>query len=78
MMNIGSLIDIYRMTELKPETRSAIIIKLGKAFNDTMGMNITQPIVYELVELLEPTNEILKDLWFCNAAGKELPTIKEN
>lgn len=49
------------MTELDPKTRARIIIKLGKAINDTMGMNITEPIVYELVLILEPENPILAD-----------------
>lgn len=55
------IIEIFRMTELDPKTRARIIIKLGKAINDTMGMNITEPIVYELVLILEPENPILAD-----------------
>lgn len=55
------LIEIYRMNEIDPKTRARIIIKLGRAINDQMGMNITEPIVYELVKLLDSENDILSD-----------------
>jgi len=55
------LIDVFRMEELSKETRIKLIIKLGQAFNDTYSMNITEPVVYELVKILDPFNAILKD-----------------
>lgn len=59
-MNIGSLVEVFRMTEIKSSTRAAIIIKLGRAINASMAMNITEPIVYELVMILDPENSIIK------------------
>ena len=53
------LIEVFRMTEIDSKTRVKIIIKLGRAINDQMGMNITEPLVYELVMILDPENEIL-------------------
>lgn len=55
------LIEVFRMNEIAPKTRAAIIIKLGNGINDTMGMNITEPIVIELVKLLDPENETIKN-----------------
>lgn len=55
------IIEIFRMNEIAPKTRAKIIIKLGKAINDEMGMNISEPIVYELVSILDLENEILTD-----------------
>ena len=55
------IIEVFRMSEISAKVRARIIIKLGRGINDQMGMNVTEPIVYELVSLLEPTNPILKD-----------------
>ena len=55
------IIEIFRMTEIDSKIRARIIIKLGRAINDQMGMNITEPIVYELVKLLDKENDILSD-----------------
>lgn len=54
------LIEVFRMNEIAAKTRARIIIKLGIAINDQQGRNITEPIVYELVQILDPENEILK------------------
>jgi hypothetical protein len=51
------LIEVFRMSELKVETRIKIIMKLGKAINHEHGMNITEPLVYELVKALDPENK---------------------
>lgn len=56
-----SIIDVFRMNEVKPETRAKVIIKLGRAINHQYAMNITNELVYELVSILDPNNEILKD-----------------
>lgn len=64
------LIEIFRMEELKPETRINIIIKLGDAINEEYAMNITEPIVYELVKVLNPSHEILNKERYT----KHLPT----
>jgi myosin-crossreactive antigen len=59
--NISSLIDVYRMEEIDPKTRAKIIHKLGMAIDDSYGMSITPPIVYQLVKLLDPENQIFQD-----------------
>jgi len=56
-----SLIDVFRMDEIDPKTRAKIIIRLGAAINDQYMRNITEPLVYELVSILDPENTILKD-----------------
>jgi myosin-crossreactive antigen len=55
------LIEVFRMNEIDPKIRARIIIKLGKAINDKMSMNTTEPIVFELVKLLDEENDILSD-----------------
>lgn len=55
------IIEVFRMNEINPKTRAKIIIKLGRAINDQFGMNITEPIVYELIKLLDSENKILSD-----------------
>lgn len=61
---MNSIIEVFRMTELKPQTRAKIIIKLGILINNQHGSNVTEPIVVELVSLLDPENEILKDEYY--------------
>lgn len=56
-----ALIQVFRMTEVNAQTRAKIIIRLGQAINDKMAMNITEPLVYELVKELDPENPILTD-----------------
>ena len=51
------LIEIFRMTEISIPVRCRIIISLGRAINDEHGMNITEPLVYELVKQLDPENK---------------------
>ncbi len=61
MSGVSTLIEIFRMTEISASVRANLIIGLGKVINNENGMNITEPIVYELVKILEPDNSILKD-----------------
>lgn len=56
---MNALIEVFRMTEIRPETRARIIIQLGVAINDQYASNITEPLVYELVKQLDPQNPIL-------------------
>ena len=56
-----AIIDAFRMEEVSKETRAKIIIKLGRAINDEYAMNITEGLVFELVSILDPDNEILTD-----------------
>ena len=54
--DMHELIEVFRMNEVSIATRCKIIIKLGRTINDEHGMNITEPLVYELVKLLDPDN----------------------
>lgn len=67
MMN--SLIEVFIMTEVSPKQRAKIIIQLGHAINAQFAMNITEGLVYELVAVLDPENEILKDIFYMKKAG---------
>lgn len=60
-MSISTLVEVFRMNELSEATRVRLIIKLGRAINDEVGMNLTEPIVLELVGLLDENNPILSD-----------------
>ena len=65
------LIEVFRMTELAAKTRARLIIKLGKALNWELGSNITEPIVLELVAILDPENPVLRDEHYLRIAGEE-------
>lgn len=52
-----ALIEVFRMDEISSATRCKIIIKLGSAINAEHCMNITEPLVYELVKALDPDNK---------------------
>jgi len=54
------LIEVFRMNEVSISVRCRIIIKLGHAINAEHGMNITEPLVYELVKLLDPDNKYVE------------------
>ena len=61
MSNISSLIDVFKMEEIEKKTRASVIIQLGGAINYEFGSNATEPLVYELVKILDPENVILKN-----------------
>lgn len=63
------LIEIFRMDELSKENRVRLIIKMGILINNQYGGNITEAVVYELVKLLDPNNNILKDPHYMHYAG---------
>jgi len=46
------------MEEVSKKTRAEVIIKLGRLINDSFSSNITEPLVIELVKLLDPSNAI--------------------
>jgi len=52
-----ALIDVFRMNEVSVNVRCRIIIQLGKAINYEYAMNITEPLVYELVKQLDSENK---------------------
>ncbi len=58
---MNALIEVFRMSEISEKTRASIIIKLGMFINNQYSMNITEPLVFELVNLLDKDNPILKD-----------------
>ncbi|MDR3243260.1 MAG: hypothetical protein LBT79_00765 [Elusimicrobiota bacterium] len=55
------LIEVFRMNEISPKIRASIIIKLGSLINNQFSANITEPIVWELVKILDPTNKIINE-----------------
>ena len=57
---MNALIEVFRMAEIEPKTRAKVIIKLGDAINYQFGSNVTEPLVYELVKLLDPQNPVLE------------------
>jgi hypothetical protein len=60
-IKMKSLIEVFRMTEVSKKVRANIIVKLGIAINDKYAMNITQPLVAELVYQLDAEHEIFKN-----------------
>ena len=54
---MNELIAVFRMNEVSIDVRCRIIIKLGHAINAQYAMNITEPLVYELVKQLDPGNK---------------------
>ncbi len=69
MSNISSLIDVFKMDELKEETRIKILNKLVDPINYEFGGNIVDDIVDELVGVLEQRIELYK---------KRFPTINRD
>ena len=63
------IIAVFRMNEINPKTRARVIIKLGQAINHQIGGNFTEPIVYELVKILDPSHLILENESFRKRAG---------
>lgn len=61
-----ALIDVFRMNEIDPKIRAKIIIRLGRAINNEHQSNITEPLVFELVSVLEPDNKILTEEHYLN------------
>ena len=51
------IIDVFRMDEVSPEVRIKIIKKLGELINHKYASNITEPLVDELVSILEKVSE---------------------
>jgi hypothetical protein len=64
---MNALIEIFRMNEVSVQTRIKLIKRLGNAINNEYAMNITEPLVYELVLALDPENEIKNDPGYAKA-----------
>lgn len=69
MSSMSSLIEVARMDELSTATRARVIIRLGNAINNELCGNFTEALVFELVQMLEPTNPILTDESFLQRAS---------
>ena len=50
---MNDLINIFNMSEVSYETRIRVLRKMGNFINHSYGMNITDEIVDELVDLLK-------------------------
>lgn len=68
MSDISALMDVFNMTEVQAKTRASVLIKLGDAINYSFAANVTEPLVYELVKLLDPENAILTQARYLEAA----------
>lgn len=70
MSNISSIIDVFRMNELLPETRSRVLIKLGRCINHEVASNITEPLICELIQILLPTTSDKEIIQYMEDAKK--------
>ena len=61
---MNSLIEVFRMEEINPKIRAKVIIKLGNLINYQYEANATEPLVFELVSILDKDNPILTDKSF--------------
>lgn len=57
-----SIIEVFRMNEISPQTRADIISKLGELINHEYACNITEPLVYELIKQLVPNHPRIAQL----------------
>jgi hypothetical protein len=58
---MNALIEVFRMEEVSKETRIRLLKKLGNLINCKYASNVTEPLVYELVLLLDPNDKIKDD-----------------
>ena len=63
-----AIIDVFKMDEISPKKRASVLIKLGNAINYEYSANVTEPLIFELVSILDPSNPILKDDKFLKRA----------
>lgn len=71
------LIEIFRMSEVSAETRCRLLIKMGELINCTFGANVTEPLVYELINILSPEHKILTDKSFLRRAREKPELVSE-
>ena len=55
------LIEIFNMEQVSKITRANTIINLGTFINEKYQVNLTEPIVIELVAILVPNHKVLTD-----------------
>ena len=67
--NHEELIEVFRMNELSPIVRAKVIIELGRCINAQLGANITEALVFELVKILDPGNDVLMNPHYMRHAG---------
>lgn len=68
---VSDLIEIYRMTEISVATRCKLLIKAGQLINNQYASNITEPLLFELLMLLDSNHPMLQDKTFLQLAGEE-------
>ena len=56
-----AMLDVFKMEEISVKTRIKIIKELGTAINYRYSSNVTEPLVIELVLLLDKDNAIVND-----------------
>lgn len=61
MSDMSAIIDVFQMEEISKKKRASIIIELGSAINMSLGGNYTESLVWELVEVIDPENDIFKN-----------------
>lgn len=54
------LITIYKMDDIKIDTRINLLIKVGDLINYKYASNVTEPVVIELIKLLNPDYDFSK------------------
>jgi len=63
------LIEIFRMTEISPSIRANLLFKMGELINYQFASNVTEPVIFELVSILDPKHPMLSDERFRRLAG---------
>jgi hypothetical protein len=64
------LIEIFKMNELSVQVRINLLIKLGRAINYEYGTNFTEPVVLELVRILDPNHPVCSDKHYLSYSGE--------
>lgn len=52
-----AIIDVFQMENISDDTKINILVKLGKAINHEHAMNITEELVCELINEINPDHE---------------------
>ena len=60
MSDISAIMDIYNLKLVSPVTKANAMIAVGRFINDSYSMNISEPIVGELLLTLPVSREDLK------------------
>ena len=55
------LMNIFRMTEISVSARIRLLKKVGHLVNYQYSSNVTEPIIIELIMILDPNYDFSKD-----------------